>query len=345
MTPRGNMQSFSHPARAVSGRPARPYPGSHDEGFKLPSPTPPPFDPNTYVNQHYTQQSWQKRFADAAGHVYARYRKGADPLGDKWPALAGRARGVNVAKTMTGDWTYTIFHKWWQPSNELEHMLSEIEGYLAPVFDQAVDPNIACTPQLAGELCDAVGLAACRMPWVMARGHRRGKELVQEVALIHKYPDKATFLSNIASRFGDVFSDADYDGFYQQPQVDLQGAAELMAAMSPQDPRLPQQIALFGAVEVAQAIAGLNLILLHAPAPTHFILGDTPLPDTGLRQGFTVPLSKAVALLALPPLPGQTSGICRRHADASDVAAINQEQWDRSLDVVIGPDKLTLDAL
>lgn len=307
----------------------------------MPSPTPPPFDPKTFVNQHSTQQSWQKRFADAAGRVYGRYRDGADPK----PALAGHARVISVYDTMTGDWTYTIFDKWWRPSNVLEHMLSKIEAHVAPIFDQAVDPNVAVTPQLASELRDALGIAACRMPWVMARGHRRGKELARAVASVHQYPDKATFLAAIFTQYGVALSDAEYKDALSATEIQLEAEADEIAAMSPQDPRLPQQIALFGAVEVARAIAHLDLTLLHAPAPTQFVLGDTPLPDADLGLGFTVPISKEVALRARPALPGHSAGLSVGSATASEVADINQAQYDRSLDVVIGPDKLTLDKL
>ena len=320
--------------------------GGNDKGFKMPSPRPPPFDPDVNANQHSVPRLWQRRFADAAGHVYGRYRPGADPIRYSKPTLAGKARLVSVGDTMTEDWTYTVFDRWWRPSNEVEKALSKIEGKIAPVFDQIADPNVAGTPQLVQELCEALGLAACRTPWVMARGHRRGKELAYALARVHQYPDKKAFLADVHNHFGVAYSDAEYDSVFKKTEEELQAEADEIASMSPQDPRLPQQIALFGADMVAQAIANMELTLLHSPASTNFILGDTPLPDADLRCGFVVPICKKVALLASPACPGRAGTLnVRQQAIASDVADINRQQHAMSLDVVIGPDKLALDAL
>jgi hypothetical protein len=88
----------------------------------------------------------------------------------------------------------------------------------------------------------------------------------------------------------------------------------------------------------------MDLTMLDAVAPDHFILGDTPLPNADLAQGFTVPLSKSLAVRAR-----KRTGAWRRPdrgvATGMEVQEIHQAQFDQSLDVVIGPDPGVLDGL
>lgn len=76
-------------------------------------PPPPPFQK---TNQHIVPRFWQKEFAGQDGRIFARYRTSADPLQG---AQKGRARQANVAELMTSDWTYTVFDRWWRPSDEV----------------------------------------------------------------------------------------------------------------------------------------------------------------------------------------------------------------------------------
>jgi hypothetical protein len=63
-----------------------------------------------------------------------------------------------------------------------------------------------------------------------------------------------------------------------------------------------------------------------------------------LGQGFSLPLSKSLALRAVKRVVAFQLPV-RHVATAHEVKAINQEQYDFSVDVVIGPDRAVLDAL
>jgi hypothetical protein len=76
----------------------------------------PPFEK---FNQHYVPQFWQRGFADAKGHVWARYRREADPVRLCHPDQAGLPRKIGTKNTMTGDFTYTVFDFYWRPSDAL----------------------------------------------------------------------------------------------------------------------------------------------------------------------------------------------------------------------------------
>lgn len=308
-------------------------------------PTPPRFDPEKKKSQHFVPQLWQRRFADPAGNVWARYRRGADPFRNKRPRLAGKARQVSVTVTMTEDWLYTIFDKWWRPSNAVEDAISKDERLIASVFDKVSDPNVVVTPQIVEDLSWAIGLAACRTPEVMRRGHRRAKELASQTAKIHSYPDKNTFLADIHARFGVLISDAEYQHLLTRTDEQLRAEADWIEGMSTQDPLLPQQNALLGARLIGDEIAAMALTIIHAPAPVDFILGDTPLPDASLAQGFAVPISAKVALHAEPPGARQAGSLHVRPARLAEVSIINKRQHEMSRDVVIGPDPDILDAL
>jgi hypothetical protein len=114
--------------------------------------------------------------------------------------------------------------------------------------------------------------------------------------------------------------------------------------LSPQSAQLPIQEALRAQTEISKELSKMKFTLLDAPAGQYFILGDTPLPQSEAHRGFTVPLSKSVAVEALPASSAQAV-IPRRQASTKEVIAINQTQWDNSLHIVIGPDSTAFQTL
>ncbi|WP_411902289.1 DUF4238 domain-containing protein [Methylorubrum thiocyanatum] len=307
-------------------------------------PPAPPFDPDKNKNQHHVPQLWQQRFANSAGRVYGRYRAEADPIRERHPRRAGKARQVNVAKTMAADWIYTVFDRWWRPSNALEAALSKDEGRIAYVYDQVADPAAPISAQIRLDLCQALGLAACRTPEVMGRGHRRAKELAWAAAEVHSHADKAAYFAAIRSKFGVELTEEDYDKFRSRTTKQLLEEASWIEGLSPQAPELPEQIALLGAGLVGNIMESMQLTLLQAPDPLHFVLGDTPLPDAGLIHGFIVPISASVALQAETPEAAPKQSVRRRIASVQEVEMVNIQQYDMCRDVIIGPDPAVLDA-
>lgn len=117
-----------------------------------------------------------------------------------------------------------------------------------------------------------------------------------------------------------------------------------LTALSPQSPQLPEQEAVRGMPPVRDAIQTLELWLVDAQPPEAFVLGDTPLPQDDLKGGFSVPLSRSLAVLAIPTVTVQ-SGLNRRAASRSEVKAINRWQSDNALEMIVGPSAELLESL
>lgn len=299
-------------------------------------PPPPPFQK---TNQHIVPRFWLKGFAGQTGRVYSRYRANADPV--QGTVLPGLARQASVNDLMTSDWTYTVFDRWWRPSDEVENRLATIECHLKTAIDN-LHAGATIDLNLTWELCRFVGLAACRTPEVMERGHRRLKEFAWACAKVFEATSFDAFRDDIRKQFGVELTQKDFADLLGRTKEDLLKTAEGIERMSPQDPVLPEQLALTGADIVAGQVGGMRLTLLQAKGPDHFILGDTPLPDFDLAKGFSVPLSKSMALRASA---GEFQLPLRRVATTADVREINQDQFDRSVNVIIGPEPAVLDAL
>jgi hypothetical protein len=88
----------------------------------------------------------------------------------------------------------------------------------------------------------------------------------------------------------------------------------------------------------------MELWLLDALATEAFVLGDTPIPQSELYQGFAIPLSRSLALLARPTHAAQML-LPRRNATLTEVRDINRTQSDNALHVVVGPSAALLAAL
>jgi hypothetical protein len=300
----------------------------------------PPAPESTKKNQHFVPRFWQERFAGSNGRIFARYRIGSDPTGRR----AEGARQANVGSTMSQDWTYTVFDRWWRPSDVLENELSKLEGRLSFMVS-ALDP-LGTIPDKnqTWELCRFVGLAACRTPETMARFHNRVKELALALSDVGGAESFEHFRDEMWTRFGMVLTEDEYGVLRQRPTSTLANTAQAINKMSPQNPVLPAQLALIGIDTVAGQVNQMTLELLDAPATHHFILRDTPLPNWDLAQGFIVPLSSSLALRAIP----RTNALelpTRRTATADEVTDINVGQYAQARDVVIGPDATYLNGL
>jgi hypothetical protein len=124
---------------------------------------------------------------------------------------------------------------------------------------------------------------------------------------------------------------------------ELEQQALVVLAKSPQDPDLPHTDALRAMDNVALALKKLSYELVTAPADQHFVLGDTPLPQSDLGLGFVVPLSKSLAVVAQPSITTPT--ISCRAASPQEVAECNRKQWEMAAQIIVGPDPADFAAL
>jgi hypothetical protein len=122
----------------------------------------------------------------------------------------------------------------------------------------------------------------------------------------------------------------------------LQKEVSEVQELSPQSAKLPMQDALRAYGLIADEIVKMTFTLLDAPTEDYYVLGDTPTPQYQMNHGFTLPLSKATALQAIPSQGSTTNRITRRAASSTEVQDINREQWENAAKTVIGPDPVVL---
>ncbi|GJE28782.1 hypothetical protein [Methylobacterium organophilum] len=114
--------------------------------------------------------------------------------------------------------------------------------------------------------------------------------------------------------------------------------AEEIVDLRPYDPSLPTNLAsLCATMDVGKAVKGLDVTLLDAPFGHGYVLGDCPVPVVDIGRGFDVPLSKGLALRAMPPATAGRQAWARRTATAREVTDINDGQRARARSVVIWP--------
>ncbi|HIE1453220.1 DUF4238 domain-containing protein [Serratia marcescens] len=275
-------------------------------------------------NHHYVPQYWQRGFKGSDGYLYGKF--------------GSIIRRVSPKRIMQRDWLYTVFDDQWNPSDTLEDTLSTVEAKHAQLFRQLHTPGYMPTPGDRDQICQALALQASRHPDVLARSHKLSKEFGAFLADAHSMSlDEFTCR---ASTFG--IHDTDAHTFYTvlAQKTEEQLASELadLHALSPQSPELPEQEALLAAPQIADVIKTLELCLLDAPSGEAFVLGDTPLPQSNLGLGFSVPLSKSLAVCATQAQSTITpTTVARRIANTAEVRAINGVQADNAAQVVVGP--------
>jgi len=294
----------------------------------MPEPMPPR---SVKENQHFVPRSWISRFAGENGR------------------LVGLQDGtiqhqVSVADIMSEHWLYTTFDEWWRPSDRIEDALAEVEGGAKDLFDALTASKLMPTDEQWVKLCRFLALTACRHPDTMRRGHQRAKEMAWALADADTHPDAASFFAHIRSRFGVDLPPDTYQRLLAQALPDLIAEAESIQNMTPWDPRLPEQISLEAVDLVAKRIITCNMILLDAPPGTNYVLSDRPMPAKDALIGFTVPLSRSLAFLALPTGGHEDVALVRQEATPEQVGWVNEEQKRRSRSIIVGPNKETLSA-
>lgn len=275
---------------------------------------------------HYVPQFWIRRFTDANGKLL------------QWDG--SRAKEIGAASIMQEEWLNTVYDRTWQPSDSLENALSQAESDDAKLFRTLDSPSTALTEAIRVDLCGALALQACRHRDILFGGHRKAGALADLIGDAPLYDLQDQFVSKMTA-LGVPKEDSQaihsWAKNLNDPDAWAAEAAKIKA-MSPQDPQLPMTEALLAMGGVNKALMKLSYELLDAPATSHFVLGDTPLAQSGLEAGFTVPLSKTLAVRAHVPTPGVNPVLTRRTASASEVIASNQSQWAMAAKIVVGPD-------
>lgn len=292
---------------------------------KYPNTSPPKSDKQ---NQHFVPRWWLKAFAGANGNIWA---------------LRGDVIQIAAAgDIMSGDWIYTLFNAWWHPSDALEDGLSKIEGVASRLF-RKIETNVPSEEDWT-DLLFFIALTACRHPTTMKRGNELSKEMGVFLREVQDYKDAESFGSAFVDKFGSTPPDDLYPYLSQISEETLEGTILHLLELQPYDPSLPSTDALLATDQVASAIAKMDCRLLSAPAGAHFALGDHPLPLRNMHNGFTVPLSRSLALEA-KPCTGTTVLRTSETATVQEVEASNEQQALMARELVIGPDRTTLEHL
>ncbi|HEV7254144.1 MAG TPA: DUF4238 domain-containing protein, partial [Mesorhizobium sp.] len=264
-------------------------------------------------NHHYIPQFWLRGFRDSKRQLFAR--------------IGNDIRVVSPAKMMQIDWLYTLFDDQWRPSDALEDALSGAEAHQAQLLKRLQAPGYIPTVEDKAQLCAFLGLQSSRHPDVLRRGLSLAREFATLLAGVHGHSAEE-FLA-LVGRYGIHRSEGEYlyERAASRSKEQLAGELADVLALSPQSPHLPVQDAIRAAPQIEAAIANMQLCLLDATPPSAFVLGDTPIPQSDLGQGFSVPLSRSLAVIACPA-KSEKRDMTQREATQTEVDAINRGQFD-----------------
>lgn len=279
---------------------------------------------------HYVPQFWIRGFKGADGRVLGRKRGEA------------RAEQVKISKIMAEQGTYTLFDYQWNASDLLEDLLADKhEGHVARLFRVLHDKSSNLTDEVKRELSLAVGVAASRLPHVMKKGFRASNKIATLFLEVHNR-SYDSFRRLFFKEARSAITRKEYDDLRAIPRESLLDQVGRFVSRTPEHPVMPQQETLQSASKIAGVILQMDLWLLDAPDGS-FVLGDTPLPDYDLGKGFTLPLSSSLTLMATPK-KARAPIFGRRNATKAEIKTVNQTQFDNMVEIIVGPDKGTLES-
>lgn len=187
-------------------------------------------------------------------------------------------------------------------------------------------------------------MTTCRHPLAKKRGIELSNELGIFLTDVKQYTDAESFALGFASRFGAQPPADMYSILSQLHQDTIEGTILHLLELQSYDPSVPQTDALLATDDVAAAIEQMDCRLLKAPVGNNFVLGDRPFPASNLSSGFTIPLSKRLALEA-KPRTGATVLKASAVATLAEITASNEKQVSMARELVIGPDQAALKLL
>ncbi|PWK64286.1 DUF4238 domain-containing protein [Aminobacter sp. AP02] len=273
-------------------------------------------------NHHYVPQHWQRGFRSSGGHLFCR-------CGDDVSIVSTRT-------TMQEDYLYTVFDQQWRPSDALEDTFSVVEGKDALLFKRLMTPGYTLTSDDHEHLCTVLAMQASRHPDILKRGNTLSREFGTVLASVHKYSEAEFVQTLVDYGFPEEESGNFYIALSRVPAEQLANELAELRSLSPQSPDLPMQEAVKAWVEIRKVILTMEMSLIDAISPLAFVLGDTPIPQDNLGQGFTVPLSQTLAVRVTPSQTGCHPSITRRLATQNDVDEINRWQWENSAQIIVG---------
>ena len=289
------------------------------------------FDPHKKKNQHYVPQFWQRRFADENGVLYGVNRTTYNNT-EKHTIKA-----VSPKKIMSDDWIYTVFDESGIASNRLENEAGDYETKASQIM------LLLDVPAYLGNIAEQkflswfVAFSALRHPGAMARGHSLSKQLAYAFADVHtkNIDDYCLDLARFGLPRGEAVSA--YEKLRAYTEGQLLEMAEYIENLSPNDPVIPSQLAVY--VETIDILclmlSTLKITILDVPTDFSFILGDTPFPlDLGL--GFNIPLSSRLSLLWEVGDGSRYPEWSRRLATINEVNISNKTQADNAAEMIIG---------
>lgn len=269
-------------------------------------------------NHHFVPRFWQRLFQDANGNYYKTQRDRIVPAA--------------LRSTMTDDWTYLTYNAAWKPTDDVENELSGLEARAAPLIKSLTQSGSPVTEDEWKSLSAWLGISTSRHPYVLSRYHPLATIFASELAKAKGFANLEMFNAHLQKTFGDkvTVTKKEFNHLQSTSQDLLDATIEKVEVMSIYDPLLPQTDALLARFPISEQIYSMHLTLLDAPIGHEFILGDNPLPNHDLSHGFTVPLSKNVALRAKSATSGSAPLRMRRAANVFDIEGINLEQIRRS---------------
>lgn len=245
---------------------------------------------------------------------------------------------------MQEHWLYTTFSQNWIASNALEDAFSKAESRYATTVRRVSNTTYSPTPDDRSSIIEVIAVQAARHPDLMRRHKNLSVRFAEDLAYIRTQPDFTAAYTRLSPYGLSPLDILQLSAVIKLVSSDeLAGLSETIRLMIPQHPDLPAQDAVRAWPRIAATLSDMDLVVIDAPSGAHFVLGDTPLPQDQLGQGFCLPLTKHVAVQAsASTTPGP---FIRRPADPQEIDTANRWQANNAKRVVIGPDPAALEIL
>jgi hypothetical protein len=247
---------------------------------------------------------------------------------------------------MAVDYLYTTYNARFSGSDELEDQLSRIEAIQAQSLEQICQIGNPVGADTQHDLAAILALQTLRHPDVLAWGRRRALRFAELALRIKRSMGLDEFLALVAPSLDEEDPTSLYQEIKSRTEAELEAELADIKALSPQDPGLAETDTLSAIMNVSASLRQFNMRVLDIPDQAgSFVLSDTPIPQDQLAKGFTVPLSRRVAIAASQAPRGERARLERVFADAEEIAFVNQAQWNRHARLIVGESREALLAL
>lgn len=285
-------------------------------------------------NHHYVPQHWIKRFRGDDGNLWVR---------EDHDRVLISVRGAD--EVMNSPYLYTRYDAAFNGSDAIEDGLSIIEAHQSQFLACICNPQEPVGEGTRHDLAAVLALQALRHPDVLAFGRRRALALGEQILAIRSMT-KEEFMEQAAHLFDIAQPLMVYEEIHAKTHEELSVELEEIKSWSPQSQELAETDTLGAFVTVCNRLHGFHMRLLDIRGNEGaYVLGDTPVPQDSLANGFTVSLSRRLAVAAFEAPKGQRPAIERCFATTDEIAVINRDQWDRHAKLIVGESRAVLKAL